>query len=34
LLATIRPQFWKHLHPDTGEMPESAEVTSAMSFGQ
>jgi radical SAM superfamily enzyme YgiQ (UPF0313 family) len=34
LLATIRPQFWKHLHPDTGDMPESAEVTSAMSFGQ
>ena len=24
LLATIRPQFWKYLRPDTGDMPESA----------
>jgi hypothetical protein len=23
LLATIRPQFWKYLRPDTGDMPES-----------
>jgi tRNA A37 methylthiotransferase MiaB len=24
LLASIRPQFWKHLRPDTEDMPESA----------
>jgi radical SAM superfamily enzyme YgiQ (UPF0313 family) len=32
LLATIRPQFWKHLRPDTGDMPESADSTNAMNF--
>ena len=32
LLATIRPQFWKHLRPDTGDMPESANSTNATSF--
>ena len=26
LLATIRPQHWKYLRPDTGEMPDSAAV--------
>jgi len=24
LLATIRPQFWKYLRPDTGDVPEPA----------
>ena len=25
LLATIRPQFWKHLHAHAGDMPESVD---------
>jgi radical SAM superfamily enzyme YgiQ (UPF0313 family) len=32
LLATIRPQFWKYLRPDTGDMPETADFTNAMNF--
>jgi hypothetical protein len=29
LLATIRPQFWKYLRPDTGDMPESTAAVGA-----
>jgi radical SAM superfamily enzyme YgiQ (UPF0313 family) len=32
LLATIRPQFWKHLRPDTGDMPQTADSTNVTSF--
>ena len=30
LLATIRPQFWKYLRPDTGDMPESTAAVESL----